>query len=480
VAGTHDVAIVGSGAGGAWVAKTLAEAGLDVAMVEAGEYHTHEDYTGRPSEMFPMLYRDAGLTPAVGNTVTSLPLGEAVGGTTVVNMGSCFPPRDERVEAWGFDLDAFRDHVDYVWEYLGVNPVPDEHLGRNGHLLVEGLGKLGYEAHPMHRNARHDGSCGMCFMGCPQDRKRAMHVTCVPDALEAGATLTEGTRVTDARTAGGTVESLQARTDDGTFHVEADDYVIAGGAVGTPELLAASGIDAPGLGEHLHIQPATRVAGLFDEEIRPWDGVPQSTYAEIGDRLLLESTVAHPFVEAMGLPYSGEKLEDLLQSWNHMATFGVLVGDEGHGRVRRVGGQTVVEYDLHQEDLDRILEGCRLASRALFAVGAESVHLPFRDAEPLTDEAQVDEVVDDSVEPGDVSIEGFHLTGTAAHGRATDHDGRVEGYENLRVGDASLLPTHVDGRNPQISIMANARRVAFSYLAEQGVDPPTAEPVPPA
>lgn len=467
----HDVAIVGSGAGGAWIAKTLAEAGVDVALVEAGEYHTHEDYTGKPSEMMPMLYRDAGLTPAVGNTVTSLPLGETVGGTTVVNMGSCFPPKDSRVEAWGMDPDAFRDHVDYVWEYLGVNPVPDELLGRNGHLFIEGLAELGIEAHPMRRNARHDGTCGMCFLGCPQDRKRAMHVTCVPDALEAGATLMEGTRVTDVRTRGSRVASLEATTDAGTATVEADEVVVAGGAVGTPELLAASGIDAPGLGEHLHIQPATRVAGHFDEEVRPWEGVPQSTYAELGDGLLLESTVAHPFVEAMGLPYAGERLEDLLREWTHMATFGVLVADEGTGRVRRVGGQTLIEYDLQDRDLERLLRGCRIAAEALFAAGADTVHLPFREPDPLTSPADVDDAVDDTVEAGDVSIEGFHLTGTAAHGRSTDHDGRLEGFENLRVGDASLLPTHVDGRNPQISIMANARRVAFRQLEERGIEP---------
>ena len=59
-----DVAIVGSGAGGAAAAAVLAEAGLDVLVLEAGPYVDRDDYPTEPLEALPLLYRDGGMTIA--------------------------------------------------------------------------------------------------------------------------------------------------------------------------------------------------------------------------------------------------------------------------------------------------------------------------------------------------------------------------------------------------------------------------------
>ena len=45
----HQVLVVGTGAGGAVLGATLAEAGLDVAFIEAGEWHTSEQLTSAES-----------------------------------------------------------------------------------------------------------------------------------------------------------------------------------------------------------------------------------------------------------------------------------------------------------------------------------------------------------------------------------------------------------------------------------------------
>ena len=56
-----DVAIVGSGAGGAVAAAVLAEAGLDVLVLEAGPYLNRDTYPQEPFEALRALYRDGGL-----------------------------------------------------------------------------------------------------------------------------------------------------------------------------------------------------------------------------------------------------------------------------------------------------------------------------------------------------------------------------------------------------------------------------------
>ena len=90
---TADAVIVGSGAGGAMVARTLARAGMDVVVLEEGRRWTVEEFrTTHPIERYAGLYRGAGTTVALGRPTVVLPIGRAVGGTTVVNSGTCFRP----------------------------------------------------------------------------------------------------------------------------------------------------------------------------------------------------------------------------------------------------------------------------------------------------------------------------------------------------------------------------------------------------
>ncbi len=85
-----DVAIVGSGAGGAAAAAVLAEAGLDVLVLESGPHVDHASYPTDPLEGLPLLYRDGGMTIASGKPAIPVPVGRTVGGTTVINSGTCF------------------------------------------------------------------------------------------------------------------------------------------------------------------------------------------------------------------------------------------------------------------------------------------------------------------------------------------------------------------------------------------------------
>ncbi len=96
-----DVVVVGSGAGGAMVARTLARAGADVIVVEEGRRWSVEEYrSAHPLDRYSGLYRDGGTTIALGNPPVVLPIGRAVGGTTVVNSGTCFRPPEEVQLRW--------------------------------------------------------------------------------------------------------------------------------------------------------------------------------------------------------------------------------------------------------------------------------------------------------------------------------------------------------------------------------------------
>ncbi|HLN67886.1 MAG TPA: FAD-dependent oxidoreductase, partial [Streptosporangiaceae bacterium] len=55
-----DVVVVGSGAGGATMAVELAEAGVDVVVIEEGGYHPTESFTADSMRALRTLYRDGG------------------------------------------------------------------------------------------------------------------------------------------------------------------------------------------------------------------------------------------------------------------------------------------------------------------------------------------------------------------------------------------------------------------------------------
>src|SRR5207244_11542335 len=82
-----DVVVVGSGAGGATAARVLAEAGLDVIVLEAGEYHAAITYARDPIDALTTLYRDGGLTACDGRPPTALPAGRGGGRTPVLHSG---------------------------------------------------------------------------------------------------------------------------------------------------------------------------------------------------------------------------------------------------------------------------------------------------------------------------------------------------------------------------------------------------------
>ena len=211
-----DVAIVGSGAGGAAAAAILAEAGLDVMVLESGPYVDKTTYPTDTLEGLPLLYRDGGMTIAMGKPAIPIPVGRTVGGTTVINSGTCFRAPAEVIEEWregegiewAGDLDPLYAAAE---ETLAVTPLDLETLGRNGQLCAEGAAALGASGGPISRNAGRCVQCSSCPLGCQIDAKRAAHVSYLPRAVAAGARVRAGVQVQRVLTEDGRATGLACR-----------------------------------------------------------------------------------------------------------------------------------------------------------------------------------------------------------------------------------------------------------------------------
>jgi choline dehydrogenase-like flavoprotein len=472
-----DVAIVGSGAGGAVAAATLAEAGLDVLVLEAGGHYNRENYPADRLQAITELYRDAGLTIAAGRPPIPIPVAQAVGGTTVINSGTCFRAPDPVLESWRRDYGipwAGGLDEDYAEaeEFLRVTQLDPNRMGRNGQLAMEGAAALGASGAPIYRNAGNCVQCSSCPYGCAIDAKRGMHVSYLPRAVAAGARVRSGVEaqrvlVEDGRAAGLACTARDASGWTRSYTVRARRAVIAaGGAFGTPELLLRSGLGGGQVGRNFHIHPACWVGARFAEEVRGWEGVMQSFYVDEWEPqgVLLEATFTPLAFGGAWLSGTGAEHQRSLLEFGHVGSIGVHLSDRSEGRVGLGNdGAIRASYKLTREDAERIHFGIARAAEVHFAAGATEVfpNIP-RFATLKRGELAAFEAA--KLKPSELRLEAFHPMGTA---RITADprqgvcapDGSVRGTRNLYVADASLFPTSV-GVNPMMTIIAFAKQVS--------------------
>ena len=484
-----DVVVVGSGAGGAVAADTLARAGLRVVVVEeGGAYRAADESESRPVDKMLRLFRDNGLTFALGSPVISLPMGRAVGGTTVVNSGTCFRTPDSVLHDWSHHgvtavtPDDLAPIFDEVEEVLGVQAVPEEVLGANGAVARRGAEALGWSGGPIRRNIRGCHGHGVCGFGCPIDAKQAMHVSYLPRAVQAGAEIVANARVREiwldgGRAVGVVADLLDPETDQprAELRVRARATVLAAGAIFTPELLMRQKLAGSSgqLGRNLVVHPGAGTSALFDEELSAWRGTMQSYYVDehLDDGVLLEATFPPP-----GLGYSAGSLpgwgrdKDLFRLYPRVASMGSICSDDGNGRVRPMGKRgALVRYSLSERDAFRVVDGIARSAELFFAAGATTVYPMLPGLPSISSARDVDRIRNGKWKRSELHVSAYHPMGSArmgtdSFGSVVDPWGAVWDVPGLHVLDASILPssTHV---NPQITIMALAARGA-AHLAD--------------
>jgi len=468
-----DAVVIGSGAGGAFAARALARAGLDTVIVEEGERWTVERIrSSHPLDRFAGIYRDGGTTMALGNPPIALPLGRAVGGTTVINSGTCFRPPVAIATSWHkehglalADLELLGPRIADVEATIGVAPAPMEVLGRNGELALEGAAALDWQSAPLRRNAPGCRGACQCAIGCPNNAKGGVHLNALPEACEAGALIVSGLRVQRVLSEGGHASGVLAHRGDGSeVRISAPLVVVAAGAVPTVPLLRRSGLGGhPRLGRNLSIHPATGITAGFEQEVVPWSGVMQSVGIEElheSEGVLIEATGSPPGMGAISAPGYGTHLLGRLDRAADRAMIGAMIADEPSGRV--FGSRApLVSYRLARADERRLTLAIEAMARVMLAAGASDVELGG--GAPAVRSVAELEAAMQRLDVRRLRLAGFHPSGTAAAGsdparHPVDPEGRLRGIEGVWVADGSILPS-CPGVNPQVSIMAMAAGV---------------------
>ena len=494
-----DVVIVGSGAGGGVTAEILANAGLDVILVEEGPLRSTADFRMREAEAYPELYQESAARKTADKAINILQ-GRCVGGSTTVNWTSSFRTPPATLAWWQSAHGLRKLTVDSLMPWfsamerrlhVGFWPVPPN---ENNAILVRGAKALGIEVAVMRRNVKRCWNLGYCGMGCPTNAKQSMLLTTIPGALAAGATLISRLRAERLEFSGRQVVALTGtalgadglRANGVKVKLRARHFVLAGGAINSPALLMRSEAPDPAglVGRRTFLHPTVVSSALFQQPVKAYEGAPQSVYSDhfleadpidgpLGFKL--EVPPVHPILFSTTLQGWGESHSRLMKEFANSQTIIALVRDGFNpdsrgGQVRLRGdGSPFLDYPLNETYWEAARRALLAMAEIQFAAGARWVTPVHEEAKGFVSWHEAKRGITAlPLAPHRCRVVSAHVMGGCAMAGSpeqgvVDDEGRHFHLANLSVHDGSVFPTSI-GANPQLSIYGLVARSA-SLLA---------------
>jgi choline dehydrogenase-like flavoprotein len=485
--------VVGSGAGGASCAVTLARGGAQVAIVEAGAWRDPEHYPHSCYGAMRDLFDDWGSQLTRGRALWPIVQARTMGGTTVINSAICVRTPGDIFRQWsdehGLDGERLSERLwgyqDQIEEELFASVVPEKALGRSNRLAKKGADSAGYPSHYMTRYVRDCEGTGQCLQGCKKERKQSTNLNYLPELLRLGGTILscapadkvrfEGWRTKRAIGVEGHFLHPRTREKGARYFVRAKKGVFMAASVTyTAPLLMGSGLRLPALGRFFRSHPGTGIFGLYDEPVDHNIGATQgwaTTHFRDQPGLKLETLAIPLEMVASRLSGAGTELMRRLSEYRHIAMWVHAVRAESTGRIYRVpiSGRPFVRYGLDHADMLRFRQGLYWVAKTHVAAGAKALVTGIHGWPYQISPNEVDRLLDAPLDPRRYVAILSHLFGGAVMGTdptrsVTDERGRVHGTEGLFVADASVIPTNL-GVNPQHTIMALSRHFAHEALA---------------
>ncbi len=421
-----EVVVVGSGPGGATVARELARKGRQVTLVEKGKWHKWQ--VGRYASVGSMtkLFRSAqGGLMARGITA---------GGSSLIFNGNAYEPPSWLASELGIDISR---EVEETRQELNIRPLPPDFYSRwKGTLrLVEAASALDIALLPQPKFIdadKCDAECDDCMLGCRRGAKWSAREF-IEQAQQDGASLMIASEVDRVIVEGGQARGVEIHGPEGKAEIRAEKVVLSAGGVGTPQILMRSGVQA---GESFFIDPMNVVMGVGDEP----GTHREMTFAFASQEFVepdgfLIGTVGS--LTVLGAQLVGkDRFRAILQAGNLKRALGLFtkIGDAAAGRINPDG---TIEKPYLPEDEEKFRKGTEACKNILIKAG---------------------------VKPDSVCVAeniGGHPGGTAAIGAVVDRDLRAQAAENLFVCDASVFPRS-PGRPPTLTIIGLAKRLAAS------------------
>jgi choline dehydrogenase-like flavoprotein len=423
-----DVVVVGSGPGGATVARDLARRGKRVLILEWGPA---DPLRGSVSQYFRDL-----LVPGKSLLLTSQLLGMVrgitTGGSSVFYYATCFPVPLEMLASYGVNLT---DEVAEARRELPIGPLKDAMMTPMAVRLMESAQRLGFDWRKLDKfmfqdRWRPDYAFG--HYGDPHGVKWSARMY-VEEAVSHGAALVNGAKATRVIVENGMATGVEYLAHGERHTASGGTVVIAAGGIGSPLILRQSGIREAGY--DFFFDPLITVCGTMkDVRLQP-NEIPMSAGVLMKDEGYLMTDMAIP--PAAHLIFTGQVLRlDKLFSFRSTARIMVKAKDALGGRLTDGGG---VRKKLVAADRDKLMHGYANAKRVLKEAGAANIYKTWYFA--------------------------AHPGGTVKIGQLVDANLQTA-HKNLYVCDCSVIP-EAWGLPPVLTIVALGKRLARRLAAQE-------------
>lgn len=466
-----EIVVIGSGPGGSITATMLAEAGLDVTLIEEGSHLSLNSASHFSLQEITQKYRNGGVTVGMGKAKVAYAEGRCVGGGSEVNRGLYHRAPTEVLEAWRREFlveslteDELIPHFRACEQEVCVSklPGPPPPISLKLH---EGARKLGWQSVEVPRLVRYD----VDENSPDRSKKQSMSETFIPRFLAAGGRLLSGTWVRRLTRNGGHWR-VQAESDNYAKCLEiiTDTVFLACGAIQTPSLLRRSGFHHL-IGHTLRFHPMIKIVARFPEKLnQPGMFDPVHQVKEFDPHFSLGCSVVTKPTLALAMVDHQEHLKEVVRDAQYMGLYyAQTTGGRGTVRTLPKYRDPLVRVQLPEMELRRLSEALKRLCECLLAAGAVAIYpgisgYPVLESE--TDQKRLPEILPAS----GANLSTLHLfsscrMGEDRHRCCADSFGKLFAADQLYIADASLLcgPTIV---NPQGTVMALAHRNVLEFL----------------
>ena len=271
-----------------------------------------------------------------------------------------------------------------------------------------------------------------------------------------------------------------------------EEVILSAGSIGSSQLLLLSGVgseeklrphsikkihDLPGVGENLQDRPSYTVSfrsrsaetlglslkGVFKMIAATFQyglhrrGMLTTNYAESGGFLYVNSDQASPDVQLQLLPCLVDNHVPKLHSGHGFSCRISVMRPRSRGRVSLISANPADSPKIDSacladsRDLSKLLAGAKLAQKFLLHEAFDNIRGKPLYASASREDAELLEDIQNRADAG------YHPVGTCKMGvdpmAVVDPQLRVYGIDNLRVVDASVMPTLISGGTNAPTIM---------------------------
>ena len=415
-----DAVVVGSGPGGASVARELSRRGQEVLILERGG---DAPIAGSGAQMLAQLFvpgRSLHLTPEL----LAVARGITTGGSSVFYCACAFDPPHDMLRAHGVDVES---EIAELKLELPYGPLADELIGPFARRIMDSARDLGHDWRKVPKLAYQEHcrpNCDRCMLGCPHGAKWSAR-NFVDDAKAHGAMVVSRARARRVLVDGGTAFGVEAAIDGRRITFRGRRIILAAGGIGSAVILRASGLS--GAGRDFFFDPLVFVLGTVDD-IEGGSEFPMAAGLHAEDDGYVLTDLAMPGWLWRLLVIEVLRADRLLA---HRRTLPIMVKvrDRLGGRLSATGG---VRKRLSRADRETFRRGTARARGILTNAGAYNIFHTWYLATHPGGTAKIDDLVDSNLETE---------------------------YRNLFVCDCSVIP-EAWGLPPVLTLLGLGRRLA--------------------